>query len=73
MWRTRVCTIGAFGAAPLPRTSTSCTMWKPAGLRSGSLTSPGFILVSASAKSSGSRSAARQPSAPPCSASGASE
>ncbi len=46
-------------------------MWNPAGLLSTGVVSPGCSFSSASANSSGSRSCARQPSAPPCSASGA--
>src|SRR5437868_5729341 len=54
----------------MPRRSTSSRMWKPAGLRSGSLTCPGCILARASEKSSGRRSWLRQPIVPPCSAPG---
>jgi len=72
MWRMRVCSTGAPSMAA-PRRSISLRMWKPAGLRSTSLTCPGCSPASAFANSSGSRSWLRQPSAPPCSASGASE
>ena len=56
-----------------PRLSSSFTMWKPFGLRRMGLTSPGCRFASASTNSPGSRAAVRQPSWPPCSASGASE
>ena len=68
----RVCATGAPSSA-WPRRSSSLRMWNPAGLRSTSLVCPGCSAASAPENSSGRRSWLRQPSAPPCSASGASE
>ena len=43
-------------------------MWKPVGVRSGSLTSPGLSLATTSVRKVGSSLPLRQPSAPPSSA-----
>jgi hypothetical protein len=65
MWRARVCFSATTGLAGPPRIwSISLTMWKPAGLRRMSLTSPGLSFFTASAYSAGRRSSGR-PMTPP--------
>jgi hypothetical protein len=66
------CCSTIIGASALRR-STSLSTWKPAGLRSTSVTVPGARLPAACTKMSGRWSRERQPMSPPLRPSGASE
>src|SRR5687767_6991666 len=71
MWRARVWL--TITGVVLPRRSLSIRIWKPLALRSGALTAPGAMVLTASRNSDGRREASRHPMAPPWRASGASE